>query len=188
MTQPQPHPNAVYAPEVWESICERIANGETLGAICSEEGYPCKVRVYKYIKAHPEFEIEYRRARERQVETFVDQLIEIADDGRNDWMEKQGRNGTYIALNDEHIRRSQIRVQVRQWIAERVMARKYGPQARLDVSNPDGSMRPTKLLLAPASEELIKKAAAEGEAGGFAGAVTEDEILDGGNVIDNEEA
>jgi hypothetical protein len=63
-----------------------------------------------------------------QAEHFVDELSLIADDGRNDFMEKVRQNGeTFVDANREHLERSKIRISTRQWIIERILAGKYGP-------------------------------------------------------------
>ena len=76
------------------------------------------------------------RARELQAEHFVDELSLIADDGRNDFMEKVRQNGeTFVDANREHLERSKIRISTRQWIIERILAGKYGPKPQVVVQN-----------------------------------------------------
>jgi hypothetical protein len=52
------------------------------------------------------------QARQVQADTLIDDILEIADDTMNDWVERENqRTGqTYIALNDEAIARSKLRV------------------------------------------------------------------------------
>ena len=45
-----------------------------------------------------------RLAREVQFLAIADELLEIADDGRNDWMQRTGNDGGWD-LNGEHIQR-----------------------------------------------------------------------------------
>ena len=46
------------------------------------------------------------RARELQAERFVDEISLIADDGRNDFMERVRQNGeTFVDANREHCKR-----------------------------------------------------------------------------------
>ena len=53
---------------------------------------------------HPEFHGQYARAREAQAEHFADEITLIADDGRNDFMEKVRQNGeTFVDANREHL-------------------------------------------------------------------------------------
>jgi hypothetical protein len=50
--------------------------------------------------AIPEFREQYARARAHQAEYFVEEIPLIADDGRNDFMEKQRRDGTTFLIAD----------------------------------------------------------------------------------------
>jgi len=63
-----------------------------------------------------------------QAEYFVDELSLIADDGRNDFMRRVREHGEeFVAVDREHLERSKIRIATRQWIIERILAGKYGP-------------------------------------------------------------
>ena len=48
------------------------------------------MRVFRDLR--PEFREQYARARAHQAEYFVEEITLIADDGRNDFMEKQRRD------------------------------------------------------------------------------------------------
>src|SRR3954468_16046176 len=63
------------------------------------------------------FRSAYARAGELQAERFVDEISLIADDGRNDFMERVRQNGeTFVDANREHLERSKIRISTHQWI------------------------------------------------------------------------
>ena len=71
-----------------------------------------------------------------QAEHFVDEITLIADDGRNDFMERERQNGTkFVDANREHLERSKIRIASRQWVIERILANKYGPKPTVVVNN-----------------------------------------------------
>lgn len=62
----------------------------------------------------------YYNAQEIGAYVRADEIVEIADDGRNDWVERKTRSGSYMQLNGEHIRRSEIRIAQRQWHLQQV--------------------------------------------------------------------
>ncbi|MBB2702039.1 UNVERIFIED_ORG: hypothetical protein GGE63_000120 [Rhizobium esperanzae] len=78
------------------------------------------------------FRTRYAQAREIQADGFVDEMVEIADDGSNDWMEKQFGEETRWVENGEALRRSQLRISTRQWIAEKLKPKKYGAKVELE--------------------------------------------------------
>lgn len=53
-----------YTPEIGEAICYRLCNGETLVDICdSDDGFPHRMTVYRWMDDNPEFASMYTRAR-----------------------------------------------------------------------------------------------------------------------------
>lgn len=83
---------------------------------------------------------QYARAKEIQAEGFAEELMDIADDGTNDWMEKLDKDGKPIGwmLNGEHVQRSKLRVDTRKWVASKLLAKKYGDKIQNEVSGEIG--------------------------------------------------
>ena len=125
-----------YSAELATTICERIADGESLRSICSEVAMPGKSTVMHWLEQHHEFASLMARARDLQADALFDEMINIADDGRNDWMERQASDGQAAGWreNGEAIRRSQIRISTRQWMAARLQPKKYGDKLDLNHS------------------------------------------------------
>lgn len=129
-----------YCDSIADEICERLSDGESLKNICSSEEMPTRSTVYRWMSLHEEFSDMYARAREQQAETLADEIIAIADDGSNDWMEKLGNEGEVIGwqLNGEHVQRSRLRVDTRKWAASKLMPKKYGDKISQEVTGKDG--------------------------------------------------
>lgn len=127
-----------YTEELADTICERIADGESLRSICDGDDMPNKSTVFRWLAADEAFATRYAHARDAQADTFVDDMVDIADDGRNDWIERKNGDGTVIGWqeNGEALRRSTLRVATRQWIAEKMKPKKYG--SKLALTDPDG--------------------------------------------------
>ncbi|MBX4911248.1 MULTISPECIES: terminase small subunit protein [Rhizobium] len=117
-----------------DSICARIADGESLRSICRDEAMPAKSTVLAWLADDEKsaFRTKYAQAREIQADGFVDEMIEIADDGSNDWMERSFGEETRWVENGEALRRSQLRIATRQWIAEKLKPKKYGSKVELE--------------------------------------------------------
>lgn len=109
-------------------ICRRISEGETLRAICRDEGMPSWRTVYDWIDEFPEFAARIERAREAGAEAIAQETFDIADDARNDWMEKFDQNGQsqgYV-LNGEHVQRSKLRIETRLKLLAKWHPKRYG--------------------------------------------------------------
>jgi len=116
-----------------EKICDRIADRESLRSICRDDDMPAKSTVLSWLAddGKAAFRARYALAREILADGFVDELVEIADDRSNDWVEKKNAAGetTGWQENGEAIRRSQLRIATRQWVAEKLRPKKYGSKA-----------------------------------------------------------
>lgn len=125
-----------FTAEIAAAICERIADGESLRTICDGEDMPSKSTVFEWLAddRYEAFRTKYARAREAQADALVDEMIDIADDGSNDWMEKRNADGENIGWqeNGEALRRSDIRIKTRQWVAAKLRPKKYGDKLDID--------------------------------------------------------
>lgn len=116
----------LYTPENAEKICELIEQGFSLRHIECEENMPEKTTIMRWCRKHPEFCKQYTRAKVRQAEAFAEEILDIVDDCRNDWVERETRNSSYIALNEEAVARSRMRMDARKWLMGKMKPKKYG--------------------------------------------------------------
>ena len=81
----------------------------------------------------------YARAREAQADAIFDEIIDIADNAQNDWMERNGeRGGSGYELNGEHIQRSRVRIDARKWMAGKLRPKVYGDKAIVEGPGENG--------------------------------------------------
>lgn len=117
-----------YTPEIGRAICERVARGETIKQITRDEDMPPDSTVRGWILDNREgFSELYARAREMQFEVMSEDILEIADDGSNDWMDRHREyKGVDKVENAEAIARSRLRVDTRKWLLSKLAPKKYG--------------------------------------------------------------
>lgn len=117
-----------YSRELADEICDRISGGETLTSICDDAHMPQRQAVLRWKREDLDgFSIRYARAREDQRELWSDEMVDIGDDGRNDWMEKRvGRDETIVVLNKEAVERSKLRSDNRKWLLTKLDRGTYG--------------------------------------------------------------
>jgi hypothetical protein len=72
-----------------------------------------------------------------QLEYWADETIEIADDGQNDWMERERPDGGIdVLLNGEHVQRSKLRIDSRKWLLSKLKPERYGDSLK-HIGDPD---------------------------------------------------
>lgn len=118
----------IYTAELGAKICDAIAAGRSLRSICDEPGMPGRETVFRWLRdpSYAAFRDQYAQAREDQADALADDLIDIADDGRNDWMERHGGDDAGWVANGENIQRAKLRVDARKWAASKLRPRVYG--------------------------------------------------------------
>lgn len=141
--------------DVFQKICERIADGEPLRQICREQGMPAYRTFYDWIDKDNallsnenedvratslNLSARFARAREDGHDAIAEEALKIADDGTNDWMEKQDKDGKNIGwqLNGEHVQRSKLRIETRLKLLSKWNPKKYGDKVELSGPGENG--------------------------------------------------
>lgn len=126
----------LYSPDLADAICARLADGESLRSVCADEDMPAASTVFNWLRTKPEFVEQYARAKEEAADAFAEEMLDIADDGSNDWMERFGKEGESVGwqLNGEHVQRSRLRIDTRKWLASKLKPKKYAERSSVDLS------------------------------------------------------
>jgi hypothetical protein len=113
-------------------ICDRIAEGESLRKICLDDGIPDKATVFRWLAAHEAFRDQYAHAREAQADKMAEEILDIADDGRNDtYTDDEGE----VRTDHDVIARSRLRVDARKWLVSKMAPKKYGDKVAIGGSD-----------------------------------------------------
>lgn len=126
-----------YSDATADAICERLANGESLVAICKRDGMPAASTVFKWLTERPAFSERYARAREAQADTLAQEILHIANTPQKGVIVTTKEWGEEIRTADmiEHRR---LQVDARKWIAAKLAPKKYGDKLEVggDPSSP----------------------------------------------------
>jgi hypothetical protein len=106
-------------------ILEGIAQGKSARAMCIEAGISQRV-LWNWLANDEELMQQYARAKEIGLDYMAEDMLDIADDGSNDWMEKNDPNNPGYDFNGEHVQRSRLRVDARKWYLSKLAPKKYG--------------------------------------------------------------
>ncbi|MBO0125113.1 terminase small subunit protein [Agrobacterium sp. OT33] len=109
-----------------DAICERLANGLSLRAICRNDAMPSKTTVFKWLLQNAEFADQYARAREAQADHFVDEMVEIADRPKLGKKTKRTSDGKLEETTFDMTEHRRLQIETRKWVAARMRPKKYG--------------------------------------------------------------
>ena len=115
-----------YTKAIADKICARIADGESLNAICKDSNMPHRHTVMEWalgqvkVADKANFPDKYARARKAQADAFADEIVDIAD-------------------TEPDPNKARIRIDARKWVAGKQRPKKYGDRSKLEVTGEDGN-------------------------------------------------
>ncbi len=119
----------LYTQKIADLICAGLAEGKTLRQVCADEAVPIESTVRGWVVDDREgFAAQYTRAREIGYHMMADDLLGIADDGTNDYVNTEDGE----RLNAEHVQRSRLRLDTRKWLLSKALPKIYGDKITHD--------------------------------------------------------
>ncbi len=127
-----------FTDEIADEICERIAAGETLTAICLEPDMPAIRTVSRWLmNDRGGFQAKYARAREQQAIVEAEEIVAIADNAYEDYYIAYDKDGKpKVVVDGESVNRARLRIETRKWRAERLNRRVYGNVTKHELEIP----------------------------------------------------
>ena len=95
------------------AICRRLAEGESLRAICRDKGMPSVATVRAWVLARDGFAEQCARARDLGLDMLADEVLDIADNPAGD------------------VAAARLRFDARRWYLSKLAPRRYGDAQRL---------------------------------------------------------
>lgn len=127
-----------YTEKLIDEICAQLSEGISLRTICLADDMPTGRTVWRWLRKHADFCQQYAKAKEESADALVEEMLDIADDGSNDWMARNEPDNEGYAYNSEHVQRSRLRVDTRKWAASKLKAKKYGDKITNEHTGKDG--------------------------------------------------
>jgi hypothetical protein len=130
-------PQTEFTQALADKICDYLMEGKSLRQIEALEGMPSARTVYRWlaIPSNAAFRQQYAYAREAQADIMGEDLLDIADDGTNDFMTITKGDTSYVVENKEWTSRSKLRVDARKWLMSKLAPKKYGDAKSIDLTS-----------------------------------------------------
>ena len=112
----------VYTPSLGDYICAKIAQKIPMVKICAKsKRLPSPRTVYRWLREHEEFRLNYERAKEDQAHYLAEDTLQIADD---------------MDIDPQHKR---LMIDTRKWLSSHFHTKKYGDKVTQEVNINDYS-------------------------------------------------
>lgn len=106
-------------------------------SVAQDEDMPSRSAIRAALEKSDAFQNQYVRACDERAEKLFEEIVDIADDGTNDYMTRTRDDGTeYEVVNHEHIQRSRLRIDARKWMLGKMKPKKYGDKVEIDTDAP----------------------------------------------------
>lgn len=117
-----------------DRICDALAGGSSLRKAAEAEGMS-HATVLLWVREHSHFADQYARAREAGYALLADELIQIADDGKNDTYTDDDGN---VRTDQDVVSRSRLRLDTRKWLLSKMLPKVYGDKLTQEHTGPNG--------------------------------------------------
>ena len=137
---------ASYDPAKANKLLEKVEEGYTLLRAARLLNIPPRL-ARAWVAYIPGLAKRFEVARLFFFDHMADEMLDIADDGTNDWYEVDGRN----AVDGDALARSKLRIDLRRWMLEKALPTVYGPRQR-NVGDREDAATNTKFIVEWRSE------------------------------------
>jgi hypothetical protein len=125
--EPEPSPKKMGRPssytfEVSEQICEQMAGGKGLRAICAQEGMPSRPTVLRWLQDNSGFRDRYAQAREALMDWYSEEILKIAFDDSGDLI----IDGDRVISGHHVVQRARLKVDTVKWVMSKLHPGRYG--------------------------------------------------------------
>lgn len=151
--------------EAFQAVLDGLRLGKSMRASCREISLDPGTFI-GWATEWPGAWKHYEKARGIALDLMAEELLDIADDGKNDFMESNDPNNPGYKVNGEYVQRSRLRVDTRKWYLSKVAPKRYGD--KLAVTGGDDDDPPLRMehslggeaqaLVAEILKEVMKNA------------------------------
>lgn len=110
---------STFSQALFDRICERMAEGESLRGICKGKDMPAKRTVLRWVAKDEKLAEQYSEAQSMRAEHYFDEIIDIADKGTDP-------------------AKTRVQVDARKWVLARMNPKKYGDKFTQELTGADG--------------------------------------------------
>jgi hypothetical protein len=131
-----------FTQEKADALCFELSQGKSLRTVCKIKGMPSGVTVFKWMREHDKFLLQYEKAKQESADAMAEELIDICN------TPLVGDEITYLPNGKKQIKKGdmlghrRLQIDTRKWLMSKMKPKKYGEH--IDVTS-DGKPLPTPI-------------------------------------------
>lgn len=122
-----------YTDEIAAEICERLANGEPLRAICRDDHMPSWQRFYEWVASDDEFAGRIARARELGYDAIAEDALDIADTPVVGERREETEDGVKV-VREDMLGHRKLQIETRLKLLAKWSPKKYGERIQQEIT------------------------------------------------------
>lgn len=138
----------IYTEEIADEICDRLAAGESLRAICRDPHMPSDVAVKKWVTTRAvTFGLRYARARDIGFDSIAEEILEFG------LGELRGPDGF---IDNGEVQRLRLLSDNRKWLLAKLAPKRYGEKVTQEITGDPDAPLVTRIELVPIASTVRK--------------------------------
>jgi hypothetical protein len=153
---------------IFDKICDLISHGYTLRRAClaikETDGFSITpVGVRYWVTYEPTCAARYARARNAHLDNMEEEILDIADDMRNDIVRDRDGNPVIDGrgnplVNHEYVQRTRLRVETRKWMLSKLRPQVYGDNVNINQTITNKTVPVTEEELSKLQDDWLNEA------------------------------
>lgn len=128
-----------FDPEMAGYICQQLATGIGLRAICKDPSMPSEGNVRHWVRMYPDFAKDFVRAREIGLQSIAEEIIEISDES----ILFEGEP------NNALVQQARLKSDNRKWLLAKLMPQQFGDKVTQEIVGSGDQPLVTRIELVP---------------------------------------
>lgn len=137
---------STYNEEIAKELCARLAQGNSLRTVCSDDDMPDKSTVFRWMQVHEGFRDQYVRAKGEGSDAIAEQMFDIADEEPP--LREDG------SIDPAFIAYAKHRTETRKWYLARIAPRRFGDKIEQTLVGADGGPIKTESVVSVSESTL----------------------------------
>ena len=121
----------LYSQELADTICERVALGESVRAIARDEVMPAMSSIFKWLAENKSFSEQYAHAKEESSDALNEELMELGDEAIRLSQEVDPKASGAV------VQAVKLKADNHKWMMSKMKPKKYGDKVDLTTNGKD---------------------------------------------------
>ena len=132
-----------YSQELADTICERLAIGESLRTVCKPDSMPSVSTIFNWFRSQEGFLEQYEKAKQESADAMAEDILEIADNPQMGEIRTIKPDGSVEVKQDEMLGHRRLQIDTRKFLMAKMKPKRYGDSLDLTTK---GEKLPTPIL------------------------------------------